>query len=85
MTEFSSKVLILAELYAKYSEDKGFKEFIEYNDIGLPMSWMMHEGLCMPSEEGMRFISETFELFVASCGLKDTGFSNLDEMLNHIE
>jgi hypothetical protein len=85
MTEISNQIIILAELYANYREDKGFQEFVEFNDLGLPLAYLSSEGLAMPSEDGLRYIAETFELFLGSLDIEDTGFTSLDEMLNTIE
>lgn len=85
MTDFNDQITILAQLYANYKEDKGFKDFVEFNDLGLPLAYFTAEGLAVPSEDGMRYISETFELFVGSLGIDDTGFTSLEEMLNTIE
>ena len=85
MTEFNAQVQILAELYANHKDDKGFKDFIEYNDLGLPLAYLTFEGLSLPSEDGMRYIAETFEMFLGSLGIDDTGFTSLNEMLNTIE
>lgn len=85
MTEISNQIIILAELYANYREDKGFQEFVEFNDLGLPLAYLSSEGLAMPSETGLQYIAETFELFLGSLDIEDTGFTSLDEMLNTIE
>jgi hypothetical protein len=85
MTEISNQIIILAELYANYREDKGFQEFVKFNDLGLPLAYLSSEGLAMPSEDGLRYIAETFELFLGSLDIEDTGFTTLDEMLNTIE
>lgn len=85
MTEISNQIVILAELYANYKEDKGFKDFVEFNDLGLPLAYLANESLAMPSEDGLRYIAETFELFLGSLDIEDTGFTSLDEMLNTIE
>lgn len=81
MTDFSDKVDILGELYANYSNDENFKDFIEFNDLGLPLAYLSREGLCEVSDDGERYISETWDLFIKSLGLDDTGFNDLDEVL----
>ena len=81
MTDFSDKVDILGELYANYSSDESFKDFIEFNDLGLPLAYLSREGLCEVSDDGERYISETWDLFIKSLGLDDTGFNDLDEVL----
>jgi hypothetical protein len=80
MTDFSNRVEILGELYASYRQDENFKDFIEFNDLGLPLSFLSREGLCEVSDDGERYISETWELFIKSLGIEDTGFDDLDEV-----
>lgn len=84
MTPFSNKCDILGELYEQYREDRQFKDFIEYNDLGLPLAYFSSEGLVILQEDAMRFVEETWELFVASLNIKDTGFNNLNEMLDSV-
>jgi hypothetical protein len=85
MTNISDQINILADLYSNYKDDKGFADFVEFNDLGLPLAYFASEALATPSEDGLRYIAETFELFVGSLGIEDTGFTTLDEMLNTIE
>ena len=84
MTDFSSKVNILGELYANYRSDESFKDFIEFNDLGLPLAYLTREGLCEVSDDGERYISETWDLFVKSLGIEDVGFDDLDEMFQAV-
>jgi hypothetical protein len=78
-THFFTKCQILGELY--HSNIKLFREFIEYNDIGLPLAYFNAEGLVMVRDDGIRFIQETWDLFLAELGLDDIGFETLDEVL----
>ncbi len=80
MTDFSNKIDILGDLYANYRSDEDFKDFIEFNDLGLPLAYLTREGLCEVSDDGERYISETWELFVKSLGIEDIGFNDIDEM-----
>lgn len=82
MTGFSNKCAILGSLYSNYKEAPGFKDFIEYNDIGLPLAYLTNEGLCELSTDGERYVEETWELFLASMNLNDTGFDELDDVFN---
>jgi len=82
MTDFSNVCDILGELYANYKDDKEFKEFIEFNDLGLPLAYLTKEHLAVPSDDGARYIVETWELFLLSLDLKDTGFTDLDSVLD---
>jgi hypothetical protein len=85
MTDFSSICNILGSLYANYSEDKEFKDFIEFNDLGLPLAYLTKENLCEPSDDGIRYVTETWELFLAGLKVKDEGFEDLDQLLEFAE
>jgi hypothetical protein len=80
-TDFKSQCNILGQLFYQYKEDKGFADFIEYNDIGLPIAYFVSEGLTTPNEDGMRYVQETWEMFVESLDVEDTGFESLEEIL----
>ena len=83
MTDFSNKVKILAELWIDFRDDDEFKDFCDYNDLGLPLAYLMDNGLATPSELGNKYINETFDLFLISLKIEnDTGFEGLDEMLS---
>jgi len=80
MTDFSKICLILGDLYSNYKEEKEFKDFIEYNDVGLPLAYLTGEGLCEVGEDGTRYITETWTLFLASAEVEDTGFETLEDV-----
>jgi len=82
MTDFDNQVNILGQFYSDYREEKDFKEFIEYHDIGLPLAYLSAEGLAIPSESGRNYILDTFELFLQTIGVTDTGFETLDDVLD---
>lgn len=82
MTDFSNICRILADLYSNYKEDVGFREFIEFNDLGLPLAYMTSENLCDVTSDGEKYIAETWQLFLASLNIEDEGFESLDELLS---
>ena len=85
MTDFSSICDILGDLYSNYKEDKNFGDFIEFNDLGLPLAYLTSENLCEPSDDGIRYVTETWELFLAGLKVKDEGFEDLDQLLGFAE
>jgi hypothetical protein len=82
LTNYSNICTILGDLYINYKEDKGLSDFIEFNDLGLPLAYFQTEGLADVSEDGKKYILETWELFLVSLGLKDTGFDNLNQVFD---
>ena len=85
MTDFTNVCSILGKLYSLYKEDAEFKDFIEFNDLGLPLAYFVAENLCEVSDDGSRYITETWALFLAGLNLEDTGFSDLDEVFESAE
>ena len=79
-TEFEGKITILGELYNNYKEDKTFKDFIEYNDLGLPLAYFASEGLVTLTDMATRFILESWDLFIAALEIEDTGFDTLEDV-----
>jgi hypothetical protein len=80
-TTFSNKCEILADLWLNYRDDEEFKDFVEYNDLGLPLAFFISNEMVEPKERATTFINETFDLLLAGIGIEDTGFENLDELL----
>lgn len=76
-----NKTYILADLWLNYRSDDEFKDFIEYNDLGLPLAYMIANNIVSITDLAQRFIDETFDLFLAAVELEDDGFENLDEIL----
>ncbi len=81
MTDIDKQFDILASFYLNYKDDSSTREFIEFNDIGLPLAFLTAEGLCQPTEIALIYVQETFAMLLATLGIEDTGFNNLDHML----
>ena len=84
-TDFSNKITILAELWMNYRDDDHLDDFIEYNDLGLPMAYLLMNEIVLPSEQSEVYINETFDLLLAALSVKDKGFESLDELLGNAE
>jgi hypothetical protein len=84
-TDFSAKTNILADLWMDYRDDEDFKDFIEYNDLGLPLAYAVDNGIVEASEMAERFIDETFRVLLSSLGLEDEGFDNLNDLFARAE
>ena len=79
---FDNKVSILAELWMNYRDDEQLKDFIEYNDLGLPMAYFLMNELVLPTQQSEVYIDETYNLLLASLGVKNIEYESLDELLS---
>lgn len=80
MTPFNVQCEILADLWLNYRNDEEFTDFIEYNDIGLPLAYAVSNSIAEPSEAGKELIQESFDLLLSGLGIEDTGFESLDDL-----
>ena len=76
-----NKITILAELWMNYREDEELQDFVEYNDLGLPMAYLLMNEIVLPSEQSALYINETYDLLVGALGIPDKEWESLDEML----
>jgi hypothetical protein len=80
-TPFYDQITILGKLYNDYRDLEDYTQFFAANDIGLPLAWLHHLGMCMPSEEGIGNISQTFSNLLSALEIEDIGFTTLGELL----
>jgi hypothetical protein len=79
---FSKKCEILADLWLNYRDDEQLKDFIEYNDIGIPLGYAIAEELAKPTEIGVRYVEESYALLCEALELPDDiEWDSLDTML----
>lgn len=81
-TPFETRASILSELFGKYRDEKAFKEFREYADLGLPLAYAISTGLVPATEKAMKFVDDAFEELLNSLEIaEDEGFRDLDDLL----
>jgi hypothetical protein len=81
-TPFSNRCEILSELWMNYRNADGFKEFLEYNDLGLPLSYAIANGMAEPKDLATDLVNETFDLLLESLDVPDSNFDSLDQLLS---
>jgi len=80
LTPLSSRAEILGDLWINYRDDEEFNDFIEYNDLGLPLSYAYSSKMIELNAYAETIINETFDLLLAGLGVEDTGFESLDDL-----
>lgn len=81
-TPFNTRANILAELWIDFKTEEEFADFIEYNDMGLPLAYFISNEVVKPTVMAERFVNETFDLLLAALDItEDTGFESLDDLL----
>ena len=81
-TTYANKCAILADLWMNYRGDVEFQDFIEYNDLGLPLSYAIDSEIVKSTEMAQRFVEEAFSLLLAGLDIEeDAGYESLDDIL----
>jgi hypothetical protein len=85
VNNFENKTTILAELWMNYRDDDQIKDFIDYNDLGLPLAYLLTNEIVLPTLQAEIYINETYDLFVAALDVEDIEYESLDEMMGEAE
>jgi hypothetical protein len=80
---FENKITILAELWMNYRDDEDLQDFVEYNDLGLPLAYFLMNEIVLPTSQSELYINETYDLFIASLQVADKEWESLDEVLGN--
>jgi hypothetical protein len=85
-TTYENKYNILAEIWLGYRQDEQFTDFVEYNDLGLPLAYAIANRIVPSSDKAKVFVEETFALLLAGLEIEeDTGFETMDDVLSSVE
>lgn len=81
-TNFEDKALILGQLWINYKGEDEWADFMEYNDLGLPLAFAFAEGIVNHTVTLEQYINETWDLFLEGLGVEDTGFESIEDLLD---
>ena len=81
-TNFETKCAILSDLWLNYKDNDELEDFVEYNDLGLPLAYLIHTNLVTVTDAGMPYVDETFNLLCTALGLdSDEEYTSLNELM----
>lgn len=83
-TPFSNQCDILGELWLSYRDFDSLEDFMSYNDVGLPLAYFISAEIVKPTPLAETFVSETWRVFLEAIGVEDTGYDNIDELMDFI-
>jgi hypothetical protein len=75
------KCNILSDLWLSYRQEQQFKDFVSYNDLGLPLGFLISEDLVTPNELAKQMVEETYSLLLATLEREDGEFESIDDLL----
>lgn len=80
-TTLENKASILGELWTEHKHDEGFKNYMDYNDLGLPLAYAVSTGILEMNSQVQNYIEDSFSLLLDILQKEDEGFEALSEIL----
>ena len=84
-TSFLIKCEILAEVHVESGFNPNLNEFRKYNDIGLPLAYLINQELVEPKgEKSLKYIEDTWRMLSESLGIDPNGdYKNAEDYLSN--
>jgi hypothetical protein len=85
-TPSADKAAILSEFWMDFRDDEALKDFIEFNDMGLPLAFFVASGIVQESPMAETYIAETFDLFLIALEITEDeieGLETLNDVLDY--
>jgi len=80
-TELASKCDILTDVWTNHYDNEWFEDFIEFNDLGLPMAYFISRGIVEMTPMAKELVDNTFNDLLELFDIQDTGFTSLEEIV----
>jgi hypothetical protein len=81
-TDYSKQIEILNNLFLNNRDEERFADFVDFNDVGLPLAYAIFQGIVQSTPMAEDIIKETFQLLLALFNINnDTGFTSLSQIL----
>lgn len=79
--DFANKAGIVGQLWIEFRNDEDFSAFMEYNDLGCPLAYMIAEGIVKEvTPLGEEMINETYKMLLELLEVEESDFEVLDEI-----
>jgi hypothetical protein len=82
----ADKAAILSQFWMEFRDDEALREFVEFNDMGLPLAFFVASGIVQETPMAEEYISETFNLFLIALEIEEAeleGVDNLNDILDY--
>ena len=81
-TDFSKKCEILDELWMSYRDEEPMQDFMEYNDLALPLAFAINEGIVEETKQAKAYIEEAWLMLCDFLKIdSNQDYESLDEMM----
>lgn len=85
-TDFSKKCEILDELWMAYRDAGPMQDYMEYNDLALPLAFAINEGIVESTPTAKVYIEEAWGMLCEFLAIDENqSYESLDDMMEQSE
>lgn len=81
ITTFADRAHILARLWINERDNEAFEEYIEFNDLGLPLAYSLSEGIIESNTLVEAHINDSFDMLLTVLKVEDAGFTDYMDII----
>lgn len=81
ITTLADRAFILGRFWINERDNEAFEEYIEFNDLGLPLSYSLAEGIIETNPMVEAHINDSFNMLLDILKVEDTGYGSYEEIL----
>jgi len=78
--DFKLKCQILNQVWSDYRFEEEFKDFVDYNDLGLPLATLINEEIVSSTPRAQVYVEETFILLLHALDIEEKDYDSLEAM-----
>jgi hypothetical protein len=78
--DFKTKCQILNQVWIDYRFEEDFKDFVDYNDLGLPLASLIYEEIVAATPRAEVYVDETYILLLHALGIDEKDYDSLEAM-----
>ena len=78
---YSKRCFILSDFWLNYKNEEDFEDFVAYNDIGLPLAFMITEDIVKSTTVAEVYVNEAWELLCTALKIDSKqDYDSLEDM-----
>jgi hypothetical protein len=78
---YSKRCFILSDFWLNYKDEEDFEDFVAYNDIGLPLAFMITEDIVKSTTVAEVYVNEAWELLCTALKIDSKqDYDSLEDM-----
>jgi hypothetical protein len=81
ITTLADRAHILARLWINERDNEAFEEYMEFNDLGLPLAYSLSEGIIESNTLVEAHINDSFDMLLTVLKVEDTGFTDYMDII----